>query len=262
MSLKINFYCREKYNGMVPEPIPSNKKFPKWFSDLPLNSKKFKYEILDDNPRTLINSNSDNNVKKCLGIQDILKTGYIIPAWADFIFREEENGSLFINWMENYFNDTKYDSHGVKQFSTMPNKPIYGHFGKIFTPWIITTDPGVSCLVTDPVWHRNKSFTSATAIVHTDNVPLNLAWFFEWNYKIKSKMNIDEIEIDKQVVSKGEPLIHIIPFYRKNFSSKINYVNEEKWESLKFSAVAKSSDSMGGQCPYKNFRKNLGNLFL
>lgn len=261
MSLKINFYCSEKYRDRVLEPIPASKCFPKWFSELSLNNKKFKYKTNPENQYQLIDNSSKNNVKRCLGIQEFLNTGYIIPSWCDFIFREQENGDLYINWMENYFDEITYISHSNSQFSTMPNKPIYGHFGKIETPWAIKTDPGVSCFVTHPWWHRNKSFTTSTGILHTDISPFKIPWFFEWNYKIETKMDVNNINVEKQVVSKNEPLMLIIPFYRKTFSSKINYLPEDKMNNLHKAQLNLTHDSTMNQCPYKNFRKTLGKLF-
>lgn len=258
-SLKINFYCDEKYQNRVPEPIESSKSFPEWFSELPLVPKK--YATNGNDVYSLRVDESHMNVKKCLGIQDFLKTGYLIPAWADFVFREDENGSLYVNWVENLYDDTNYNAHGESQYYTMPNKPIYGHFGKVNTPWIVKTDPGVSCLITHPVWHNNKSFTSATAVFHTDVSPLNIPWFFEWNYKIETKMDVENLDVKNQVVSKGEPIVMVIPFYRKKFSSEISYVSEKVFENMSKSQKYLTHDGVASKCPYTNFKKNLGKLF-
>lgn len=259
MSLKINFYCNEKYSGCVPEPIPASKKFPKWFSEMPLNKKR-KLVVNEGNIYDIRRNEDDANIKGCLGISEFLNTGYIIPSWADFIFREQDDGNLYVNWLENYFDETNLKIHGEEQYFTMPNKPIYGHFGKIPTPWSIKTDKGVSCLITHPIWH-NKSFTSSTAIVHTDQTPLRLAWFFEWNYKIQTKMDVDNMDYERQVISKGEPIILIIPFYRKKFSHKINYISEELFERLEDRQHHSTHKSITGSCPYIEFRKTLGKLF-
>lgn len=261
MTLKVNFYCNEKYKGAVPEPVESSKSFPKWFSDLSF-PKKSKYAARNGNIYDLQLDESDKNIKKCLGVTEFLNTGYIIPAWADFVFREQEDGNLYVNWVENYFGETSYVPHTEKQYLTMPNKPIYGHFAKVFTPWVIKTDPGVSCLITHPVWHNNKIFTSSTAIFHTDKSPVALPWFFEWNYKIQTKMNIDNIDLENQVIPKGEPIILIIPFYRKTFSSKINYISEEDYTNMRNVQRNLTRESVSGEkCPYVKFRKTLGKMF-
>jgi len=261
MSLKINFYCNQKYQDRVLEPIESSKSFPKWFSELPLQ-KKNKYTARNGNIYDIELDSSIANIKKCLGVTEFLNTGYIIPAWADFVFREQEDGNLFVNWVENYFDETSYVAHTENEYFTMPNKPIYGHFGKIFTPWMIKTDPGVSCLITHPVWHNNKLFTTSTAIFHTDKSPVAVPWFFEWNYKIRTQMSLENIDLENQVVPKGEPIALIIPFYRKKFTSKINYIPEEDFKSMMSVQGNLTHESISGEkCPYVKFRKSLGKMF-
>lgn len=258
MGLRVNFYCKEKYKDRVPEPVESSKLFPKWFSNLPLNDAKY---FADGSIYNLKLNGEGNNIKKCLGITDFLNTGYLIPSWTDFVFREEENGDLYVNWVENYFEEINYTPHDESQYSTMPNKPIYGHYGKVETPWVIKTDPGVSCLLTHPVWHNNKSFTTSTVIFHTDKSPLNIPWFFEWNYKIQTKMNVDNIDLSNQVVSKGEPLILIIPFYRKKYSSNINYVSDKDFENMCMAQKNLTRNTPFSKCPYVKFKQNLGKMF-
>jgi len=259
MSLKINFYCDKKYKELVPEPIQSSKQFPKWFSDLPFDNRKFKLSIDPNDPYRLVDKQA-LNVKKCLGISEFLNTGYIIPSWTDFIFREREDGNLHVNWVDNFYPNT-YHSHTNEQYETMPNKPIYGHFGKICTPWIIKTDPGVSCLLTHPIWHRNKNFTTTTAIIHTDIAPFFVNWFFEWNFKMSNENW--QIDIKNQIVAKNDPIILIIPFYRKKYSSKINYISNEEWDRMLKVQRHLTHDSHVNetQCPYKNIRKTFGRLF-
>lgn len=257
MSLKINFYCNEKYKDVIPEPVAASKCFPKWFSDLHL-TESVGYRVNPTNENEILDG-IQKNVKRCFGIQEFLNSGYIIKSWADFIFREKEDGSLFINWMKNYVSEVEYKPHGDMQYYTMPNKPLYGHFGKIHTPWIVKTDPGVSCLITHPVWHRNNLFTTTSSIIHTDATPLLIPWFFEWNYKIETKMH--NIDMKKQIVARGEPIVLVIPFYRKTFSSKINYVSEEKVNTMINSLKYNTHTATNNHCPYKDFKKSLGKLF-
>lgn len=254
MSLKINFYCQDQFKGRVPEPIPASKNFPKWFSDLPFFGNDVRYTTKEDNIYEII-VKDELNLKRCSGITDFLNVGYQVLSWADFIFREQEDGRLYVNWMENYYTKTKYISHDESQYSTMTNKPIYGHFGKIESPWIVKTDPGVSCFITHPYWHRNKSFTTVTGICHTDIAPMIIPWFFEWNYKIESGMDVETMNQKKQIVVKGEPLFLIIPFYRKEIFSKINYISEKQYDNMVESQANLTRRNMGNYCPYKNFRK-------
>jgi len=259
MSLKISFKTSKNFEGIIPEPIPAYKCFPEWFSSLPKSTSKCPFAAFGENIYNL-QYNPKNGIGGCLGIQDFLKFGYIIPSWSSFVFREDFDGKLYVNWVGNPV-PTNYTIHGSEQFSTMKNPPLYDHFGKIDTPWIIETSPGVSCLITDPIWHRNKNFTTSTGIFHTDKSPLGLPWFFEWNYKIDSQMSLGEdFSLEDQVIDVNQPLILIIPFYRKNFESKVQYIDGDEFTKMKLIQCAKTHKiTVDG--PYRKFRKMLKILF-
>jgi len=259
VSLKITFTTTNYYKDLVPEPLPAYKKFPEWFSNLPKNnSSKCPFTAVQNNILNLQYAKS-NSMANCIGIQDFLKTGYIVPSWSSFIFREDYDGELYVNWMENPLNQS-ISSSGMDQFYGMKNPPIYNNFFKFSTPWIVQTQPGVSCLITNPIWHRNTSFTTSTGIFHTDKSPLSLPWFFEWNYKIKNKMNINDIDVENQVIDREEPIMLIIPFYRKTYRSEVKYVDEKEYDrlnKLQFHATHKfKSEDL-----YRKFRRKLGILF-
>jgi len=258
MSLKVTFKTLKNLKELVPEPVPAYKSFPDWFSKLPKKSSKCPFSAIGNNLFNLQFSGS-SGISGCLGIQDFLKTGYIIPSWTTFVFRENFDGQLHLNWLENPLNQT-YQIHGSDQYFEMKNPPIYNHFCKLNTPWIIQTQPGVSCLITNPVWHRNTSFTTSTGIYHTDKAPLTLPWFFEWNYKIKNQMFLEDFETDKQVIERNEPVILIIPFYRKNYSSKIEYIDENEFRKLNLIQYHDTHKSKTDDI-YRKFRKSLGILF-
>lgn len=258
MSLKITFKTLQTLKDLVPEPVPAYKSFPEWFSKLPKSSSKCPFSAVGGNLFNLQFSAS-NGIAGCLGIQDFLKTGYIIPSWTTFIFRENFDGQLYLNWPENPLHQT-YQMHGEDQYFQMKNPPVYDHFCKLNTPWIIKTQPGVSCLITHPVWHRNTSFTTSTGIYHTDKVPLTLPWFFEWNYKIESQMFLDELNTEKQVIERNEPLMLIIPFYRKNYTSEVQYIDEHEFKKLNLIQYNNTHKSKTDDL-YRKFRKSLGILF-
>jgi hypothetical protein len=258
MSLKIEFITKNYLKDIVSEPIPAYKFFPKWYQELPKKTSKCPFRF-DKSPYN-IQYDSKLGIKGCLGIQDFLKVGYIIPSWSNFIFREDINESLYVNWLENPW-PNEYVNHEMNQFPSMNNPPIYKHFGKLLTPWIIKTSPGVSCLITNPVWHRKQSFTTSTGIFHTDQTTLHLPWFFEWNYKIESGMDLDTMSYESQVIEKGDPLILIIPFYRKQFESSVKYVDEKDFDHFIMKQSVRTHNLKFNDDLYRSFRKKLGRLF-
>ena len=51
-----------------------------------------------DNIKELERNRGKVTIKKCPGVQEILKTGYVLRSWEDFVFREED-GFLYVNWL-------------------------------------------------------------------------------------------------------------------------------------------------------------------
>ena len=264
MSLKITFIADEDYKELIPEPQPASSAFPEWFSSMKMHSKsKCPFSFLHKNNPYELGSgllSEDANVKNCPGITDFLNTGYIIPAWDNFMFREDENKDLYVNWSTTYAN--RLDVHNLNQFPTMgvDQRPMYDRFFKLNTPWIIKTDPGVSCLILHPYWHRKTSFTNVSGVYNTDALELSLKWFFEWNYQIESGLDLDNANHDKQTICKGDPIMLIVPFYRKTFEKKVKYVSDKEYNRL-FRKTAGTLQPFKNNDPYRLFRRTLPRFF-
>jgi len=263
--VEIKFLTNEKFKECIPEPQPAEKLFPEWFAKMDkVKSKKCPFRFKNkDNPFEITyqrGGEESNNISGCPGIADYLKFGYIIPAWDNFIFREHEGG-LLINLTDDYY-DSTIGFHGEHQYHTMPedSKPIYNHYTKITSPWIIRTSPGVSVMITHPVWHGNDNFTTATGIFHTDTSPLNLPWFFKWNYKIKSGMELESMDSKQQVITTGTPIMTVIPFYRNSFESSVEYINEVECQRLGHMQEV-LTHSLYRTDLYAKLRKTIGRLF-
>lgn len=260
MNELIEFITHDEYNGIICEPFPAYKKFPDWFSDTEVVSKKkSKCPFVFTYPGNFLKVDRKTNVTTCPGIIDYLSTGYIIPSWNNFLVRTFDT-KLHIEW-EHDFRET-YSLHQtinhVPGFSK-ENEPKYEGFSKILTPWYIKTSPGVSCLITNPTMYRDNRFTTVSGIVHTDKRPIPLSWFFEWNLELNS----DEFQTEmprEQFISIGEPLIHIIPFRRKQFTSKIKYLDNYSTNIMKYKSSVFLHD-WDNNSLYVKFRKSIKKLF-
>ena len=256
----IEFYTLEQHKDLIPEPYPASKKFPSWFSNTDVVSKKSKcpFRFLHENTK---NIQLKTNITGCPGVIDFLSTGYIIPAWNNFIFRND-NGRLYVNW-EHRCLDEKYTLHASEnQISGFAEdeQPKYDGFSKLDSPWFVKTSPGISCLITHPLWSREKRFTSVSGIMHTDQCPMPLKWFFEWNTEIENDMESSVIPVE-QLVTKGTPVVLIIPFVREKFESKVNYLEEKDMQTLKHRTGVLTHDWMGNSA-YNKFRKGIMRRFL
>jgi len=256
----IEFICPKRYEDIIPEPVSCYKEFPEWFAKTDKShSSKCPFSFLYSNKLV-----KDTTIKKCPGVTDFLKTGYVIKNWTNILVRSEPpSGSLYFDWEHSYDGLVDYGFHPPDEYAGMSlnELPNYGGFHKISSPWFIKTSPGISCYYTHPVWTRDKRFTTVSSIVHTDISPIAVKWFFEWNFNLERTMNLGEIDNDIQFIRKNTPLIMIFPFVRNTFKMNVNYIESEKYESEKEMSLLKTHDWFGNSI-YNNFRKKQGIDFL
>jgi len=74
-------------------------------------------------------------------------------------------------------------------------------------------------------------------------------------------LDLETMDVDNQTIDVGDPLMLIIPFYRKNFSSVTKYVSSDEFDRLSKSIFYKTHPLMKFNDPYSKFRKTLGRMF-
>ena len=237
----VSFVASDVVKGL-PAPHPAYRSFPEWFinsnsqSKCPFRSIMKANQVLNrfkpSTDRSQLEIVKVSTVKNCPGIVDYLKTGYVLPAWCDMIFRDF-NGEMIWQPTVNV-PGSHYGLHRSDQFVGMNETqcPVGSMFHKVSSPWYIKTSPGVSVLITDPYWNRNKNFTSVSAVVHPDIYPIQLQWFFEFNQKLQNNTEIYDESL--QVIKKDTPLALIIPFKRTNFNHSVEYLNSDEMSKLTF----------------------------
>ena len=158
------------------------------------------------------------------------------------------------------FPDVHHGVHVSDQYKGMDDSelPLSGGFHKVSTPWIIKTSPGISLLITHPYWSRNKTFTSVSAVVHSDESPLVLKWFFELNQELPDTPDV--VNMEQQIIKRGTPLILLIPFKREKINHKIEYLKPENIQKL-YRNTTSSTVSWISDTWYNKARKQIGNLY-
>lgn len=201
--MKVNFYCSEELLGAIPNPVPSIKKAPDYF-------KKIKPQI-DHNPQ-------NSTVKRCLPFLDAMSCGFIIPLWCDVsVFAR--NGELQINFPQNFMKQVTLESHSNEQIPDHPlSKKTYGNIPlKWSNPWVVETEPGVSCLFTAPLNHLETRFKILDGIVDTDTYYNNVNFPFLWTGGD-----------GEFLIPKGTPLVQVIPFRREDQEINISLLDEKR----------------------------------
>ena len=212
-------------------PCPASQNIPEWY-------KKMKPYYDDKEAVSEINSMT---AKKCIPFLDAFSMGYIIKAHHDLIIKFDKEKGIGIATSPAAQGQHKCPMNtGEKDNFHHPNQLYGSPFNKetrnasiikFKNPWVIKTEPGTSCIFTKPFNHHEKRFTPFTGIVDTDtyhnliNFPLTVH---------------NEGEF---VITKGTPIVQIIPFTRESWKMKLTKMNEQKLDAIlfKFSSYLKES---------------------
>jgi hypothetical protein len=232
----------------------SRSRTPDWFRDLP---------------------HGELSLKRCYGVADFLRTGYVLPLWATLDVRLPIN-KLNTRWdarfdgiaselfrVESLSEKDKqyfFSQHALSnnQFGSQQTggdcpvahkKPRESSYLKLPTPWVVRTAPGWSSLFLPVLWEPNDNYEVLGAVVHTDYYPNgNLVM----NILTNQPFRIEE----------GTVMQHIIPFKRDAsiLDTEVLRGDESAHKLLHntgFGAVFTGKEDMHGG--YKREQKRLDN---
>ena len=207
------FYTAFKELEETIPPVPASEFWPEWFK------KQTARRASDEHPWS--------TVKSCPGIMDILNMGYIIPLWCDYKVTKvkapdmsgavnpetasDQEHQLIITTPQKLSQDGSplfgAATHPHEQIDYYPFKENQWKGSlKFVTPWEVKTDPGYSCLITAPFYHRHEHLEVLTGSVDTDRShEMHVNSFFE------SKVD-QEVKFER-----GIPLCQIIPYKREDY---------------------------------------------
>lgn len=166
-------------------------------------------------------------IKRCNGILDTYKHGFIIPMWSDLAINVTT--SYDSNNIENKNITWQYadhistcESHDHKEWQTYADKNKYYNF-KILSPWIAKSKSQVNFYLTKPFW----------------NQPLGLPYEilsgtlnFKYNHgtNIQTMINIQtDFTYNIQALT---PMAHIIPLTEKKLIIKNHLIDLSEWNSM------------------------------
>jgi hypothetical protein len=243
--MKINFFCDSHLVDVIPRPIPAIKAAPDYFKAIKPQS--------NSNPIS-------GTVKRCVPVIDALSAGFIIPMWCD-VFVSASNNDLRIDFPPSFPQEGTLDRHSEAQ---IPNHPLsknpYGNLPlKWVNPWVIETEPGVSCIFTSPLNHMETRFKLIDGVVDTDTYYNAVNFPFLWTGGHGDFF-----------IPKGTPLVQVIPFRREEQSMEVaaidvqrknkvvsilgtkikNAYREELWHGRKVEKINEESEA---QSPSENF---------
>jgi hypothetical protein len=154
-----------------------------------------------------------STVRRCPGITDAMKTGYIVPLWVDVHVRFDGlHGEVDMQCASPW---ASVERHPIEQFQATPIEALASPYPCVFKlacPWRVHLPPGHSSWLMDAVYHRKwMGFSTIPGVVdhdrfHTSNI------FLIWQRYDSGEM----------ILPAGTPLFQIVPFARKKFELSVN----------------------------------------
>jgi hypothetical protein len=199
----VKFTHDRNLEGVYPPPVPAIGMAPQFYRAIkPLAS---------EDPPT-------GTVKRCVPFLDALSAGFIIPLWADLYVRTS-GGAVRMAFPAGLAQPESLGIHGHEQIPGHPlaDRPYSRDVLKFNSPWVIETEPGVSCLFTSPFNHFEQRFKIIDGIVDTDTYYNNVNLPFLW-----TGGDADYI------IPKGTPLVQVIPFRRESYELEVGVTDEDR----------------------------------
>ena len=241
--MEINFQCVVDTENSLFEPVPAKKIKPEWYKKLPTFISGEEGEHIDTikkcpamhdwlsmgylirNRHTIIVMISERTKDKqpisiSLPIKDLkpeeishikkLLTNYKFDDIVDYI---TENKFLVTELSDSIFDLGGHPAMQVKGMSRDDKMQL-----KFKMDFLIKTPKGTSCYYLDPFLFDNPYFTTWQGIIDTD----------KFNQITTNNQLIFYPKVNKSfIITKGTPLVQIVPFVRYPWKSKITYLSKE-----------------------------------
>jgi hypothetical protein len=186
----VEFLCRPEDRGVIAEPAAARTAQPAWFR-----------RLAGVDRAELSAKNNGLTVKRCVPFLDALSIGWIIPLAATVRLEISEGGRTVTAGWE--FDREMVSTHGAHQTAGNPYEPR--PMMKFHNPWTVRTPSGWSCLFVPPLNRPDEVIEVLSGVVDTDRYvsPINFPF-------------VAVAEDGVHTLSKGTPLVQVIPFERKD----------------------------------------------
>lgn len=241
----IVFHCTEPGITEISPIQKSSCLLPEWWKkmDYDLDVKK------DENGKSI----SSGTIKKCPGIIEYLKNGFILPMWTDLYLEVKDRNDIKV-----------FTSNNTPIISPIGDNQLLDHLItknnnfikvlKLHTPWVVEVKKHIRILYQTPFFFFNEYFETIPGIKHRSSVNLNV-------FIILKKTGNYSIE-------RGTPLCVLLPYYHNSFTYKCKGMDFLKSETLKrgiqninrskFSSTETFKKIISkNKCPYSNFIKEI-----
>lgn len=170
------------------------------------------YSVEDQNTKISYDSAT---IRKCIGLQELYKTGFILPMWTDFICDPQGaiNNKTAVGLMSQPF---YYNVHDKKQWNGFFDNYIHV---KMASPWKIVEKTGVKFSWNAASWNLHKHMKNFIVVPGT----------VTYDYQSDTNVNIFvDMTAPKFIIESGTPLVHITALSDSDVVIKNHLVSPEE----------------------------------
>ena len=178
-------------------PISKARQFiPRWWKDIPNNvySSGSAYES---------SANTVVTMKRCPGIIELYKRGFMMPLWTDIEFIIHNSTYSFMAADRK----TNAESHPSIQMGEFLSSGNWSH-AKLVSPWLIETKTNLEFLCMQPHWNLNE--LNKDIMIPNGHVTFNRG-----NHSANAQMFVNTTVNTTINMSAGTPLMHFVPLTDK-----------------------------------------------
>lgn len=190
------------------EPIkPAHNFIPGWFYNVP------------SWVENQIPNIDKSTVRRCPGIIDFFKLGYVVPLWCDLYININEDGSYIWRTPDERF---KFVDHPRTQFTDYIPDEAQKNVSlvlKAYCPWYAKTPKGVSLLQIPMSYNFDQRFSLLPGTIQTDKYH-----YLNQQLIIHSK--------GETFIPKGTPLGTYIPISREKYNLIVRHETPEDYKLL------------------------------
>jgi hypothetical protein len=226
---------------------PKNSKdyIPNWWKSLPAS-----YTHDANFPQVQFST-----MKKCTGVIEIFKSGFIIPLWSDLALtlkNTEGAGSYGYQFADN---TSVIEAHPTKQYEGFTDKHTLQHL-KLVTPWRLREKTGVKFVCMQPTWSLQNLNSDITILPGISD------------FKYQDSTNIQMLVryptynlTTSLLINVGTPMVHMIPMSDRPIKITTHLVDRVKYNDMGNSGVTFSGAYLQRKkmidqqptCPFKKW---------
>lgn len=163
---------------------------------------------------------SSGDLKRCIGIQNLYKQGFVMPLWTDIRFEVGEVGNPF--WAaESADATTEVTYHPNTQFGDVINTDKYQNF-KVLSPWALHCTEEVKFLSSPLLWHPD----ALPAGVKVLNGVTDFKYQHSTNFIFLREKERQPVGF---TLPCGAPLYQFIPLTERKIDLRLHLVTPEEW---------------------------------